>query len=148
VTLMDLRLPDMSGTKALISIRAEFREARIIMLTGIEGDAAIQEALAAGARGYLPKSTPPHEIMEAIRDVHNGKMSVAKDMARNVAEHLTDESLSKREVEILRHVSDGVRNRDIEFGCSSPRRRSRLILNALWKSWEPAIAHRRSRLCT
>jgi DNA-binding NarL/FixJ family response regulator len=113
VTLMDLRLPDMSGIEALVSIRAEFREAKVIMLTGFDGDVAIQGALAAGARGYLPKSTPPHEIVEAIRDVHIGKVRIAGELVGRLAEHLVDESLSEREIEVLRQVANGVRNRDI-----------------------------------
>jgi DNA-binding NarL/FixJ family response regulator len=113
VTLMDLRLPDMSGIEALVSIRAKYREAKVIILTGFDGDVAIQRALAAGARGYLPKSTPPHAIIEAIRDVHSGKMGIAPEIAGRVAEHLADEFLSEREVEVLRQVAGGVQNREI-----------------------------------
>jgi DNA-binding NarL/FixJ family response regulator len=83
------------------------------MLTGFDGDVAIQGALAAGARGYLPKSTPPHEIVEAIRDVHIGKVRIAGELVGRLAEHLIDESLSEREIEVLRQVANGVRNRDI-----------------------------------
>src|SRR5215468_8150610 len=72
VTLMDLRLPDMSGIDALITIRADFPEARIVMLTTFEGDVEIQRSLEAGARGYLLKSMPPKEMVEAIRQVHAG----------------------------------------------------------------------------
>src|SRR5271170_4829459 len=73
VTLMDLRLPDISGIDALIAIRTEFTEARIIMLTTFEGDVEVQRALQAGARAYMLKSMPPNEIMDAIRHVHAGK---------------------------------------------------------------------------
>jgi DNA-binding NarL/FixJ family response regulator len=113
VTLMDLRMPDMSGIDALIAIRTEFPEARIIMLTTFEGDVEVQRALEAGARGYLLKSMPPKELIEAIRQVHTGKKRIPPELAAQLAEHLGDESLTEREVEVLRHVAGGNRNRDI-----------------------------------
>jgi DNA-binding NarL/FixJ family response regulator len=113
VTLMDLRLPDMSGIEALISIRSEFPEARIIMLTTFEGDIEIQRALQAGARGYLLKSTPPKELMDVIRQVHSGKKRIPPEIAAQLAEHLSDEALTTREVEVLQRIAGGNRNRDI-----------------------------------
>jgi DNA-binding NarL/FixJ family response regulator len=113
VTLMDLRLPDMSGIDALIAIRTEFPDARIIMLTTFEGDVEIQRALQAGARGYLLKSMPPKELVEVIRQVHAGKKRVPADVAAYLAEHFSDESLTEREIDVLRHISGGNRNRDI-----------------------------------
>jgi DNA-binding NarL/FixJ family response regulator len=113
VALMDLRLPDMSGIDALIAIRTEFPEARIIMLTTFEGDVEIQRSLEAGARGYLLKSMPPAELVEAIRQVHAGKKRVPADVAAHLAEHLSDEDLTIREVDVLRHIASGNRNRDI-----------------------------------
>jgi DNA-binding NarL/FixJ family response regulator len=113
ITLMDLRLPDMSGIDALISIRSEFSEARIIMLTTFEGDVEIQRALKAGARGYMLKTNPPKELVETIRQVHAGKKSIPQQIAANLAEHLSDEALTAREIEVLRHISGGNRNRDI-----------------------------------
>ena len=113
VTLMDLRLPDISGIDALIAIRAEFPEARVIMLTTFEGDVEIQRSLEAGARGYLLKSMPPGELVQVIRQVHAGKKRVPPELAAQLAEHMSDESLTAREVEVLRHVSGGNRNRDI-----------------------------------
>lgn len=113
VTLMDLRLPDMSGIDALVRIRAEFAGARVIMLTTFEGDVEIQRALRAGARGYLLKSTPPRDLVETIRQVHAGQKGIPSHIAANLAEHLGDESLTEREVEVLRHVAEGHRNRDI-----------------------------------
>jgi DNA-binding NarL/FixJ family response regulator len=113
VTLMDLRLPDMSGVDSSIAIRGEFPEARIIVLTTFEGDVEIQRALEAGVRGYLLKSMPPKELVEAIRQVHQGKKRIPPELAAQLAEHLGDESLTDREVEVLRHVADGRRNRDI-----------------------------------
>ena len=113
VTLMDLRLPDASGIDAMIAIRAEFSDARIIMLTTFEGDVEIQRALEAGARGYLLKSMPPRELLDVIRQVHAGKKRVPAEVASQLAEHLSDESLTSREIEVLRLIAAGNRNRDI-----------------------------------
>ena len=113
VTLMDLRLPDMSGVDTTIAIRKEFPSARIILLTTFEGDVEIQRALEAGARGYLLKSTPPKELLEVIREVHAGKKRIPSQIAAQLAEHLSDEDLTTREVEVLRQIAEGNRNRDI-----------------------------------
>ena len=113
VTLMDLRLPDVSGIDAMIAIRTEFAEARIIMLTTFEGDVEIQRALEAGARGYMLKSMPPRDLVEVIRLVHLGKKRVPAEVASHLAEHLSDEALTTREIDVLRHISGGNRNRDI-----------------------------------
>lgn len=113
ITLMDLRLPDASGIDALIAIRTEFTEARVIMLTTFEGDVEIQRALEAGARGYMLKSMPPKELLELIRQVHAGKKRVPAEVATHLAEHLSDEPLTTREVEVLGHLAGGNRNRDI-----------------------------------
>jgi len=113
VTLMDLRLPDLSGVDALIAIRAEFPEARIVMLTTFEGDAEIQRALKAGARGYLLKSMPPAEMVETIRQVHAGRKRVPSEVAAHLAEHMSDEDLTARELQVLERVAGGNRNRDI-----------------------------------
>src|SRR5262249_22528 len=113
VTLMDLRLPDLSGIDVTMAIRAEFPDARIIILTTYERDVEIQRTLKAGARGYLLKSMPPKQMLEAIRQVHAGKKSLPAETATGLAEHLGDEALSDREVEVLTHVAAGNRNRDI-----------------------------------
>jgi DNA-binding NarL/FixJ family response regulator len=113
VTLMDLRLPDMSGIDAMIAIRAEFPEARVIILTTFAGDVEIQRALQAGARAYTLKSMPPREIMEVIREVHSGKRKIPAEIAAHLAEHYSDEALTQREVEVLQQVAGGNRNRDI-----------------------------------
>jgi DNA-binding NarL/FixJ family response regulator len=113
VTLMDLRLPDISGIDALIAIRNEFPDAKIVMLTTFEGDVEIQRALTAGARGYLLKNMPPKELVEGIRQVHAGRKRIPPDVAAQIAEHMSDESLTAREVDVLRHISGGNRNRDI-----------------------------------
>jgi DNA-binding NarL/FixJ family response regulator len=113
VTLMDLRLPDGSGIDALIAIRTEFPEARIIILTTFEGDVEIQRALQAGARAYMLKSMPPKEMIEAIRQVHAGKKRIPSEIASHLAEHYSDEALTEREVEVLSQIAGGNRNRDI-----------------------------------
>lgn len=113
VTLMDLRLPDMSGIDAVIAIRKESPQARIIMLTTFEGDVEIQHALEAGARGYALKSMPPKELVEVIRQVHAGKKRIPTQLAAQLAEHMSDEALTPREIEVLRHIAEGNRNRDI-----------------------------------
>ena len=113
VTLLDLRLPDMSGIDTLIAIRSEFPEARVIMLTTFEGDVEIQRALQAGARGYLLKNMPPSELLDVIRQVHAGKKRIPPEIASQLLEHMTDEVLTEREIEVLREVADGNRNREI-----------------------------------
>src|SRR6266446_4115667 len=113
VTLMDLRLPDMSGIDTMIAIRTEFSGARIIMLTTFEGDVEVQRALEAGARGYMLKSMPPNDLVDVIRQVHAGKKRVPAELAAQLAEHMCDEPLTEREVDVLRHVAGGNRNRDI-----------------------------------
>jgi DNA-binding NarL/FixJ family response regulator len=113
VTLMDLRLPDLSGIEAIIAIRAEFPEARIIVLTMFEGDVEIQRALEAGARGYLLKSMPPPELVSVIRQVHAGKKRLPPEVAAQLSEYMGEESLTPREIEVLQQVSGGNRNREI-----------------------------------
>jgi DNA-binding NarL/FixJ family response regulator len=113
VTLMDLRLPDISGIDSMVAIRAEFPEARIIILTTSEGDAEIHRALEAGAQGYMLKSMPRKQLVEIIRRVHAGKKHIPPEVAAQLAEYLGDESLSKREVEVLQRVACGKRNIDI-----------------------------------
>jgi DNA-binding NarL/FixJ family response regulator len=113
VTLMDLRLPDRSGIDTMIAIRSEFHDARVIMLTTFEGDVDIKRALEAGARGYMLKSMPPKELVEVIRQVHAGKKRIPPQLAAQLAEHMSDEALTEREVEVLGQIAGGNRNRDI-----------------------------------
>jgi len=113
VTLMDLRLPDMSGLDALKAIRGEFADARVLILTTFEGDVEIQRALELGARGYLLKSMPPRELLEAIRAVHAGRKVIPPEVGSHLTEHLGDEALTGREVDVLREVAGGNRNQDI-----------------------------------
>ena len=113
ITLMDLRLPDMSGIDALIAIRAEFADARVIMLSTFQGDVEIQRALEAGARGFLLKSMPPADMVAAIRQVHAGKRCLPPDVAMTLAEYVAEDALTPRELEILPLIAAGNRNRDI-----------------------------------
>jgi len=113
VTLMDLRLPDMSGIDTMIAIRTEFPEARIIILTTVEGDVEIKRALEAGAQGYMLKSMPPKDLVAVIRQVHAGKKRIPSEVAARLAEHLGEENLTSREIEVLRYAAEGNRNRDI-----------------------------------
>jgi DNA-binding NarL/FixJ family response regulator len=113
VTLMDLRLPDMSGIDTMVAIRSEFPDARIIMLTTFEGDVEIRRALEAGARGYMLKSMPPQDLIEGIRQVHAGKKRIPPEVGSHLAEHMGEEGLTAREVEVLHQIAGGNRNQDI-----------------------------------
>ena len=113
VTLMDLRLPDTSGIDAMSAIRNEFPEARVIMLSTFEGDVEIQRSLTAGARGYMLKSMPPAELVTVIRQVYAGKKRIPADVAAHLAEHVGEESLTDRERDVLQHIAEGNRNREI-----------------------------------
>ena len=113
VTLMDVRMPDISGIDALSAILGEFPDARIVMLTTFEGDVEIQRSLAAGARGYVLKNMPPKELVEVIRQVHAGRKRIPQEIAAQLAEHIADERLTGREVDVLQHVAGGNRNREI-----------------------------------
>jgi DNA-binding NarL/FixJ family response regulator len=113
VTLMDLRLADMSGIDTVVAIRSEFPDARIIMLTTFEGDVEIRRALEAGARGYMLKSMPPQDLVDGIRQVHAGKKFIPPAIGSHLAEHMGDEGLTAREVEVLCQMARGDRNQDI-----------------------------------
>jgi len=113
VILAEVRLPDISGIEAMIAIRDEFPNARFIVLTGFARDNEIRRSLAAGARAYMLKIMPSSELIDVIRQVHAGKKKIPIPIAAKLAEHYSDELLSDREVEVLRHIVDGKRNRDI-----------------------------------
>jgi DNA-binding NarL/FixJ family response regulator len=113
ITLMDLRLPGANGTDTLIAIRGEFPDARIIMLTTSDSDGEIQGALRAGAAAYVLKSTPKDELLDIIRSVNSGRRHVPPDVAARLAEHLGEEDLTTRELEVLRLIRDGFRNKQI-----------------------------------
>lgn len=113
ITLMDLRLPGTNGTDALIAIRGEYPNARIIMLTTSDSDGEIQRALRAGAAAYILKSMPKDELLAVIRSVHAGRRHVPPEVAAVLAEHLGEEDLTARELEVLRLIHDGYRNKQI-----------------------------------
>lgn len=113
ITLMDLFLPGASGTDALITIREEFPQARIIMLTTFDKEAEIQRALRAGASGYVLKSLHRDGLLNVIRSVHAGQRHVQPEVAARLAENIGNEELTSRELEVLRFVRDGYRNKQI-----------------------------------
>jgi DNA-binding NarL/FixJ family response regulator len=145
VTLMDLRLPDLSGIDALMAIRAEFSDARIVMLTTFEGDVEIQRALQAGARGYLLKTMPPSELADAIRQVHAGKKRVPPEIAAHLAEHMSDENLTAREIEVLRRRWSRATGIGTSPACCLSRKKpSKCTLNTSWTSLARGTARRLS----
>jgi DNA-binding NarL/FixJ family response regulator len=113
ITLMDLRLPGTDGVDTLIAIRGEFPLARIIMLTTSDGDAEIQRALRAGAAAYVLKSMPKDELLAVVRSVHGGGRHIPPAVAARLAEHLGEDDLTTRELEVLELIRDGFRNKQI-----------------------------------
>lgn len=113
VTLMDLRLPGANGVDALISIRGEASQARVIVLTTSDTDGEIQRAMRAGASAYVFKSAPKDEMLGVIRSVHAGKRHVPSAVAARLAEHLGEEDLTARELDVLGLIRDGHRNKQI-----------------------------------
>lgn len=113
ITLMDLQMPDMSGIDAMSSIRGEFPDARLIVLTTHAGDVQISRALKAGARAYLLKGSLRKELLETIRAVHAGQKRLSPEAAAEIAEHATDDVLTPREAEVLRLVAGGNANKEI-----------------------------------
>jgi DNA-binding NarL/FixJ family response regulator len=113
VTLMDIQLPGTNGTDTLIAIRGEFPEARIIMLTMSDSDGDIQRALRAGASGYILKSMHMDEMLSVIRSVHAGRRQIPPEVAARLAEYLGNDELTVRELDVLRLIRDGFRNKQI-----------------------------------
>jgi two-component system, NarL family, response regulator len=115
VTLMDLQMPVMNGTDAIIAIRKEFPDARIIVLTTYSGDVQAVRAFEAGAVGYLLKSLVRKELVETIRSVHSGKKRIPPEIAVGIAEHHADDALTEREIEVLKHVAAGNANKMVAY---------------------------------
>ena len=113
VTLMDLLMPEMSGLEALIAIRAEVPDARVIVLTTYSGDAQVVGALRAGASAYLLKNTLRHELLDAIRAVHAGRKTLSPEVSFDLAEHAGADALSAAEIRVLRLVANGQSNKEI-----------------------------------
>ena len=120
VTLMDLQMPGMNGVDAIAAIQTEYPGARIIVLTTYAGDVQAVRALKAGALGYLLKNSLRTELIDAIRDVHRGQRRVQRDVADEIALHVVDETLTEREIAILRLVAIGKANKQVgaELGLS------------------------------
>jgi DNA-binding NarL/FixJ family response regulator len=113
ITLMDLQMPDMTGIEAIIRIRGDFPEARIIVLTTYSGDVQVVRALRAGARGFLLKARVNRELLDVIRSVHAGQKRIPPEIAAELAEHAGEENLSVRELEVLGLVAKGNANKQI-----------------------------------
>jgi len=113
VVLMDLQMPEMSGLDAIIAIRGEFPDARIIVLTTYAGDVQVLRALQAGARAYLLKNSVHKELLDTIRAVHAGKKTLSPQISYELAEHATDDALTKAEIDVLRLIAAGNANKQI-----------------------------------
>jgi DNA-binding NarL/FixJ family response regulator len=113
VTLMDLQMPALNGIDAMIGIRSEFPDARVIVLTTYAGDVQVLRALKAGARGYILKAHVGRELLDTIRAVHAGQKRIPQEVAAQLAEHAADEALSSRELDVLRLIAAGNANKEI-----------------------------------
>ena len=111
LTLMDLQMPDMDGIEAMVAIRSEFPEARIIVLTTFKGDVKILRALKAGARAFLLKGLLQKELLETIRAVHAGQRRIPPEVAAELADHTIDDALTTREIDVLRLIAGGNSNK-------------------------------------
>src|ERR1700675_1809746 len=111
---MDLQMPALNGIEAIIGIRSEFPNARIIVLTTYTGDVQVLRALKAGARAYILKGHVHRELLETIRAVHAGKKRIPSDIAAQLAEHAADDELTPREIDVLRLIAAGNANKQIE----------------------------------
>lgn len=135
VTLMDLRMPGMGGVEAITAICAEFKSARIIVLTTYDGDEDIYRGLQAGAQGYLLKDAKPIELLNAIRIVHSGQQYVSSTVASKLVKRINNPILSERELDVLRLIAQGLSNQDIgsalNIGESTVKSHVTHILNKL-----------------
>jgi len=113
IGLVDLQMPDLNGLDAIVAIRAEFPDARLIVLTTYEGDVQALRALQAGARGYLLKNVLHKELLDTIRAVHAGKKAISPEMSYELAEHAMDDALTTAEVDVLRLIAAGKANKEI-----------------------------------
>ncbi len=132
VTLMDLRMPEIKGIDAITAIRAEFDQARIIVLTNYDGDEDIYCGLRAGAKGYLLKGAEPDELLAAIRNVHSGQEYVALTVAAKLAQRICREELSQRELEVLRLMATGKSNQQISTNLNIAERTVKFHINHIF----------------
>ena len=142
ITLMDIQMPGLDGIEAITAIRAEFPEARIIVLTTYTGDAQVMRALKAGARAYVLKGHVLDELLDTIRAVHAGKKRIPPDVATELADHATDDALTDREIEVLSLIAAGNANKQIadELSISEATVKSR-VTNILSKLGANDRAH-------
>ena len=128
ITLMDLQMPEMGGFDAIVAIRGEFPDARIIVLTTYTGDVQAQRAMKAGAQGYVLKNLLHKELLQTIRTVHGGRKAMAAEVAASVAEHTGDEGLTTKEVDVLRLIAAGNANKEIaaQLGINEETVKSRV----------------------
>jgi len=135
ITLMDLQMPEMNGLDAMIAIRGEFPDARVIVLTTYTGDVQARRALQAGARAYLLKNSLHKELLDTIRAVHAGRKNLSPEVSFELAEHAAEETLSPLEVRVLRLIADGNSNKEIAATLSvtedSVKGHVRIILSKL-----------------
>ncbi|MEH1847198.1 MAG: response regulator transcription factor [Nostoc sp.] len=118
VTLMDLRMPKMGGVEAIMAIRAEFKQARIAVLTTYDSDEDIYRGLQAGAQGYLLKDAKPGELLNAIRAIHNGQKYIPPEVGAKLLQRMSNPELSERELEVLRLMAQGMGNQEIGTALS------------------------------
>lgn len=118
VTLMDLRMPRMTGVEAITAICAEFKQARIIVLTTYDGDEDIYRGLQAGAQGYLLKDAKPNELLNAIRAIHSGQQYIPPEVGAKLVQRMSNPELSERELEVLRLMAQGMSNQEIGTALS------------------------------
>ena len=140
VTLMDLQLPGLNGTDVLIAIRGEFPRARIVILTTSDSDAEIQRAMRAGAAAYLLKSMSKDDLLAVIRSVHAGRRHVPAEVAARLAEHLGEDDLTVRELEVLRLIRDGYRNKQIADQLVQPVGVAAHPDRIIWQVFDPSVA--------
>ena len=128
ITLMDLQMPEMGGFDAIVAIRGEFPDARIIVLTTYTGDVQAQRAMKAGAQGYVLKNLLNKELLQTIRTVHGGRKAMAAEVAAGVAEHTGEEGLTTKEVDVLRLIAAGTANKEIaaQLGINEETVKSRV----------------------
>jgi DNA-binding NarL/FixJ family response regulator len=135
VTLMDLRMPELGGVEAIKSIRADFPDARMIVLTSYAGDAQVLSALNAGASAYLLKNMLRRDMLDAIRAVHAGMRRIPREIATQIAEHAGDDTLTARELEVLKRIAAGKSNKaiaaELEISGSTVKAHVKAILAKL-----------------